>query len=144
MNVFDAEPVDDAVGGHGAAAFGSDHGAVAGFGLAKPRQRPAEMRVQWDDAPRALLGDVSLQFEAITDSPGGRENHVPRHSCNLPRPKPRLDTRQEDHLVARRMASPGEVPQDPRLRDVVIHPHALDLYDQLQPVDTKEDNAVTD
>jgi hypothetical protein len=59
--------------------------------------------------------------------------------------------RGERQLLEQRRAEAGrpaalsaEVPQDPRLRDVVIRPHALDLYDQLQPVDTKDDNDVTD
>lgn len=34
----------------------------------------------------------------------------------------------------------AQVPQDPRLRDVVIRPHALGLYDALQPRDDKEDD----
>jgi hypothetical protein len=34
----------------------------------------------------------------------------------------------------------AEIPQDPRLRDVVIRPHALQLYDQLQPPRSKEDD----
>ncbi len=39
--------------------------------------------------------------------------------------------------AGRPVALSAEVPQDPRLRDVVIRPHALGLYDQLQPADTK-------
>jgi transposase len=90
------------------------------------------------------LGSITYQLSRLLGQYGAAELDVALADANArgivhpPSVRQLLDQRRTE--AGRPAALSAEVPQDPRLRDVVIHPHALGLYDQLQPPADKEDD----
>lgn len=83
-------------------------------------------------ATRGSIVVTGLGFVALADANA-------RGLVHPPSVRQLLEQRRAE--AGRPVALSAEVPQDPRLRDVVIHPHALGLYDQLQsPADKEHDD----
>ncbi len=94
------------------------------------------------------LGSITFQLSRLLGQYGAAELDVALADANTrgivhpPSVRQLLEQRRAE--AGRPAALSAEVPQDPRLRDVVIRPHALDIYDQLQPAGPKDDNDDTD
>lgn len=90
------------------------------------------------------LGSVTWQLGRLLDQYGAAELDAALAEANAREIVHPPSVRQ---LLERRRAEAGrpaslsvEVPADPRLRAVVIRPHALDLYDRLRPPSEEDDD----
>jgi transposase len=90
------------------------------------------------------LGSITYQLSRLLAQYGAAELDVALADANArglvhpPSVRQLLEQRRAE--LGRPAPLTAEIPQDPRLRDVVIRPHALQLYDQLQPPRSKEDD----
>ena len=90
------------------------------------------------------LGSITYQLGRLLAQYGAAELDAALADANtrgLVHP-PSVRQLLEQHRAALGRPAPltAQVPQDPRLRDVVIRPHALGLYDALQPRNDEEDD----
>src|SRR5947208_2447886 len=76
-------PVDDAVRGHLATALGADDRPKPTSLLAELDQRPPELRVYGDPAPRALLGNRVIDTQRPSDAALTVEHHRPFEAGDL-------------------------------------------------------------
>jgi transposase len=88
------------------------------------------------------LGNVTWQLGRLLDQYGAAELDAALAEANARELVHPPSVRQ---LLERRRADEGrlaplsaEVPTNPRLREVVVRPHALDLYDRLRPSDEED------
>ena len=123
----------------------SQHSSTDRLQHAAPQSRDFLMRC----ADRGQnLGNITYQLIRLLAQYGAAELDVALADANArgivhpPSVRQLLEQRRAE--AGRPAALSAEVPQDSRLRDVVIRPHALDLYDQLQPTSPKDDNDGTD
>ncbi len=120
----------------------SQHSSTDRLQHAAPQSRDFLMRC----ADRGQnLGNITYQLIRLLAQYGAAELDVALADANarglVHPPSVRQLLEQRRALAGRPVALSAEVPQDPRLRDVVIHPHALGLYDQLRsPTDKEHDD----
>lgn len=90
------------------------------------------------------LGSITYQLVRLLAQYGAAELDAALADANTrgivhpPSVRQLLDQRRAE--LGRPAPLTADVPQDPRLRDVVIRPHALHLYDELQPPLAEEDD----
>ena len=83
------------------------------------------------------LGSITYQLGRLLDQYGATELDVALIEANTRElvhpPSVRQLIERRRAVEGRPVALSAEMPTDPRLRAVVVRPHALDLYDQLRP-----------